>query len=132
MLAAATPLLRGADGSYDIQLQLHPKDLGVVHLAVTVHHGEVSIQMNASDAGCPGRPAVRPSDLRQQLEDQGLSAGSMEVGSGGAEPRQPETPWQRLGSLSRPAGSDPEPLTLDEPRTGHPLRARPTNVRSTR
>ncbi len=118
VLAAATPLLRGADGSYDIQLQLHPKDLGVVHLAVTVHHGEVSIQMNAPDAGA--RDALRSglSDLRQQLEDQGLSAGSMEVGSGGAEPRQPETPWQRLGSLSRPAGSDPEPLPSTSPGPG--------------
>jgi len=93
VFTAVSPLLRGADGSYGLHLQLHPKDLGAVQVTVDVRHGEISIQMHATDPAA--RDALRSglSDLRQQLEDQGLRAGSMEVGSGGANARQPETSW---------------------------------------
>jgi flagellar hook-length control protein FliK len=95
VFTAVSPLLLGADGSYGVRLQLHPQDLGAVQVIVDVRHGEISIQMQASDAAA--RDALRGglSDLRQQLEGQGLRAGSMEVGSGAANPRQPETPWSR-------------------------------------
>jgi flagellar hook-length control protein FliK len=95
VFTAVSPLLRANDGSYRIQLQLRPHDLGAVQVIVNVRHGEISIQMHAPDAAA--RDALRGgmSDLRQQLEDQGLRAGSMEVGSGGANARQPETPWVR-------------------------------------
>jgi hypothetical protein len=33
------------------------------------------------------------SELRQQLEDQGLRAGSMQVGSGGPNAQQRQTSW---------------------------------------
>ena len=93
VFAAVSPLLSGADGSYGIHLQLHPRDLGAVQVTVHIHHGEISIQINAPDAAA--RDALRGglSDLRQQLESQGLRPGSMEVGSGGANGRQPEMSW---------------------------------------
>jgi flagellar hook-length control protein FliK len=95
VFTAVSPLLRGADGSYGMELQLHPQDLGAVQVTVDVRRGEISIQMNSTDPAA--RDALRSglSDLRQQLEDQGLRAGSMEVGSGGANARQPETSWSR-------------------------------------
>jgi hypothetical protein len=58
------------------------------------------------------------SDLRQQLEGQGLRAGSMEVGSGGANPRQPETPLSRRpgGAADRPdRGHHPADRTVTAP-----------------
>ena len=109
VFTAVSPLLRAADGSYGVRLQLHPQDLGAVQVIVDVRHGEISIQMHSTDAAA--RDALRGglSDLRQQLEGQGLSAGSMEVGSGGANARQPETPWSRPGTAERHGRGDQSP-----------------------
>jgi flagellar hook-length control protein FliK len=109
VFTAVSPLLRAADGSYGVRLQLHPQDLGAVQVIVDVRHGEISIQMHSTDAAA--RDALRGglSDLRQQLEGQGLSAGSMEVGSGGAHARQPETPWSRPATAERRGGGDQSP-----------------------
>lgn len=102
VFTAVSPLLRGEDGSYGIQLNLHPKDLGSVQVTVDVRHGEIAIQMHAADPAA--REALRSglSDLRQQLEDQGLRAGSMEVGSGGADARQPDASWSRSPGIQPP------------------------------
>ena len=103
VFTAVSPLLRGADGSYGIHLQLHPRDLGAVQVTVDMHHGEISIQINAPDAAT--RDALRGglSDLRQQLENQGLRSGSMEVGSGGANAQQPQTPWSGPPDIETPS-----------------------------
>ena len=73
-----------------------------MQVTVDVRHGEISIQMHATNEDA--REALRGglSDLRQQLEDQGLRTGSMEVGSGGADPRQRETSWARSHGLDVP------------------------------
>jgi len=73
-----------------------------VQVTVDVRHGEISIQMHAANE--VAREALRGglSELRQQLEDQGLRTGSMEVGSGGADPRQRETSWARSRGLDVP------------------------------
>jgi flagellar hook-length control protein FliK len=101
-LAAVSPLLRGADGGYTVQLQLHPIDLGLVQVSVEVRHGHISIQMHAANEGA--REALRGglSDLRQQLEEQGLRAGSMEVGSGSTNAQQREMPQPRSQRVDVP------------------------------
>jgi flagellar hook-length control protein FliK len=88
VFAAVVPLLRGDDGSYGVQLQLHPHDLGAVQVTVDVRHGEISVQLHAADPAAQDALRDGLSDLRRQLEDQGLRTGSLEVGSGGADPRQ--------------------------------------------
>ena len=92
-------------GSYGIQLNLRPHELGPGQVNVDVRHGEISIQMHATDPAA--RDALRNglSDLRQQLEGQGLRAGSMNVGSGGANARQPETSWSRSQGVESPQHS---------------------------
>ena len=87
VFAAVGPMLRGDDGSYGVQLQLHPHDLGAVQVTVDVRHGEISVQLHSSDPAAQDALRDGLSDLRRQLEDQGLRTGSMEVGSGGADPR---------------------------------------------
>lgn len=118
VLTAVSPLLRGPDGSYGIELQLHPQDLGAVRVTVDVRLGEISIQMHSTDAAA--RDALRGglSDLRQQLEDQGLRAGSMEVGSGGANARQPETSWSGSEGIDAPERSPVPPDPLVAPAAG--------------
>jgi len=114
VLTAVSPLLRGADGSYGVQLRLHPEDLGAVQVNVDVRHGEISIRLHATNEAA--RDALRSglSDLRQQLEDQGLRAGSMEVGSGGANAQQRETSWSRSQHVEVPRG---DPTLSDQPVT---------------
>ena len=113
VFAAVSPLLGGADGSYGIHLQLHPRDLGAVQVTVHIHHGEISIQMNAPDAAARDVLRGALSDLRQQLESQGLRPGSMEVGSGGAKGRQPETSWPRTEGSNVPKhGLGPADLSV--------------------
>lgn len=103
VFTALSPLIRGADGSYGVKVQLHPNDLGAVQVVVDVRHGVVSLQMHSTDAAA--RDALRGGmpDLRQQLEDSGLRAGSMEVGSGGANAQQPQTPWSRPPDIETPS-----------------------------
>jgi len=102
------------DGSYGVQLRLHPEDLGAVQVNVDVRHGEISIRLHATNEAA--RDALRSglSDLRQQLEDQGLRAGSMEVGSGGANAQQRETSWSRSQHVEVPRG---DPTLSDQPVT---------------
>ena len=116
VFTAVSPLLRADDGSYGVRLQLHPRELGAVQVIVDVRHGEISIQMHSADAAA--RDALRGglSDLRQQLEGQGLSAGSMEVGSGGAHARQTDTPWSRPGTPEgRSRGGQPPDRNVAAP-----------------
>ena len=133
VFAAVGPLLRGDDGSYAVQLQLHPHDLGAVQVTVDVRHGEISVQLHSPDPAAQDALRDGLADLRRQLEDQGLRTGSMEVGSGGADPRQRDG-TRRSRSSIRVGGTAALP-----PGTG-PLvstaagtnRARPENVRSRR
>ncbi len=133
MFAAVGPLLRGDDGSYAVQLQLHPHDLGAVQVTVDVRHGEISVQLHSPDPAAQDALRDGLSDLRRQLEDQGLRTGSMEVGSGGADPRQRDgTP---PAAVRRPRRRDRGPARGDRPARSHPRRihrARPENVRSRR
>jgi flagellar hook-length control protein FliK len=105
VFAAVSPLLRGDDGSYAVQLQLHPHDLGAVQVTVDVRHGEISVQLHSSDPAAQDALRDGLSDLRRQLEEQGLRTGSMDVSSGGADPRQRD-------------GTRPQPFAVRIPATG--------------
>ena len=108
VFAAVGPLLRADDGSYAVQLQLHPHDLGAVQVTVDVRHGEISVQLHSPDPAAQDALRDGLSDLRRQLEDQGLRTGSMEVGSGGADPRQRD-------------GTRPQPFAVRVAASGAPL-----------
>jgi flagellar hook-length control protein FliK len=108
VFAAVGPLLREDDGSYAVQVQLHPHDLGAVQVTVDVRHGEISVQLHSPDPAAQDALRDGLSDLRRQLEDQGLRTGSMEVGSGGADPRQRD-------------GTRPQPFAVRVATTGAPL-----------
>jgi flagellar hook-length control protein FliK len=105
VFAAVSPLLRGDDGSYAVQLQLHPHDLGAVQVTVDVRHGEISVQLHSSDPAAQDALRDGLSDLRRQLEDQGLRTGSLDVSSSGADPRQRD-------------GTRPQPFAVRVPATG--------------
>ena len=81
-------------------------DLGAVQVTVDLRHGEISVQLHSGDAAA--RDALRDglSDLRQQLEDQGLRAGSLEVGAGGADPRRRPDQQPVTRGITIPGGAN--------------------------
>ena len=114
VLAAVSPLLRGDDGSYAVQLQLHPHDLGAVQVTVDVRHGEISVQLHTPDAAAQDALRDGLADLRRQLEEQGLRTGSMEVGSGGPQQHREDARRQPVGLVvpgTRTVATRPGPAT---------------------
>lgn len=101
VLHAVSPLLHAPDGSYSLELQLHPRELGLVHVTVEMRHGELSIHLHAADAGAGDLLRDSLPDLREQLEAQGLRTAGLDVGSG--------------SQGGRPA---PEPRDLAPPASG--------------
>lgn len=73
------PLRHRGDGDYSVTLKLHPAHLGSVEIVVTLSGGQVSMSMNTDNAGARDMLRQQMDDLRQSLEDAGLSTGSLDV-----------------------------------------------------
>jgi len=101
VLTAVSPLLRGPDGGHQLQLQLRPHDLGTVNVTVDVSHGEVTIHLHAADDAARDLLRDHLPDLRHQLEEQGLRAGTLEVGTGGPDAQQ----WRARDGQTSPGGT---------------------------
>ncbi|MEM9200518.1 MAG: flagellar hook-length control protein FliK [Actinomycetota bacterium] len=71
---------RLADGSHRLSLQLYPEELGVVQLEVALRDGQ--LHLRAATELDSTRRLLNASlpELREQLSDAGVSAGSLEVG----------------------------------------------------
>ncbi|WP_168582416.1 flagellar hook-length control protein FliK [Gephyromycinifex aptenodytis] len=91
VMQAVGPLLRGADGSYQIALHLDPAGLGRVRVQVEMRGGEVSIHMLAAEGGARDMLRDNLDQLRQQLSEMGLKSGSLDVDAGGADG---QNPWE--------------------------------------
>ncbi|MBW3083930.1 hypothetical protein KEM60_00112 [Austwickia sp. TVS 96-490-7B] len=87
--AAVLPALTRRDGRYEIDLQLDPAGLGRVKLSVTMHAGEISVQMQAADSGARDMLRQNLDQLRQQLADAGFGKTSVDVGDGSATWQDP-------------------------------------------
>jgi len=119
VMTAVSPLLRGPDGEQSLRLQLHPQDLGAVNVTVELRRGEVAIHLHAADGAAADLLRDHLPDLRQQLEDQGLRAGALQVdtgsagsadqGSGRQQPVRPDLPAP--GRTPAPAGPTSHPTT---------------------
>ncbi len=88
VMTAVSPLLRRADGSYSIAINLEPEHLGRVTLQIQVRAGEVAVTMQAADASAREMLRDNLSSLRQQLEQQGMKAGQLDVHDGFSFARQ--------------------------------------------
>ncbi len=88
VMTAVSPLLRRADGSYSIAINLEPEHLGRVTLQIQVRAGEVAVTMQAADASAREMLRDNLSSLRQQLEHQGMKAGQLDVHDGFSFARQ--------------------------------------------
>lgn len=125
VMTAVSPLLRRADGSYSIAINLEPEHLGRVTLQIQVRAGEVAVTMQAADASAREMLRDNLSSLRQQLEHQGMKAGQLDVHDGFSFARQFQSSQGgggladgRLGAQQHPAGtgSDEQSSSEHDPR----------------
>lgn len=78
-------VLQAEEGGHSLRVELHPPELGRLHIRVTVEHGVVSANIVA-ESGATGQLIEQYlPQLRQALAAQGLDVGrlSVAVGSGG-------------------------------------------------
>jgi flagellar hook-length control protein FliK len=80
-VAGAVRPLRLADGSHQVNLQLHPAELGSVHVEVALREGRISLHLVAETAAA--RQALQQSlpELRADLEAAGLRTDALQVGA---------------------------------------------------
>jgi flagellar hook-length control protein FliK len=78
LVRALGPLRSAGDGTHRITLELHPAELGSVRVLVELRAGTMNVQLAGGDLA---RDAMRHGlpDLRQQLENLGISTGSLDV-----------------------------------------------------
>lgn len=98
---AVGPLLRGPDGSYQVQLNLLPAHLGQVRISVEVRGSEVAIQMLTIDNNARDLLRGNLDSLRQDLQQMGLRSGHLDVSDGrdGSQRR-----WNEPGFGDLPGG----------------------------
>jgi hypothetical protein len=115
MLAAVAPLRHSPDGVHRMVLQLHPAELGAVQITAELREGTIHLQLHGATE--VGRDALRASldDLRRDLSDAGISAGSLDVGgeAAGSWGRQGSGPGG--GSLGDGAGEGGRGAARPEP-----------------
>lgn len=102
---------RLSDGTHRLSLQLHPEDLGAVQLEIALREGRLHLRAVAQTEA--GRSALQSSipELRSELLDAGVDAGSLEVGGETAD-GSTHAETSRDGTAdTRPAAATAGPAT---------------------
>jgi flagellar hook-length control protein FliK len=79
VLGALLPLHNRPDGTYTMQLELHPHDLGRVQLTVELHKGVLSVHMQADTPEARAAIAAHLDHLRNLLDGQGVQTGRLDL-----------------------------------------------------
>lgn len=83
VLGALLPLHNRPDGTYTMQLELHPHDLGRVQLTVELHKGVLSVHMQADRPEARAALAAHLDHLRDLLDAQGVQTGRLDLANNG-------------------------------------------------
>ncbi|MBK7722277.1 MAG: flagellar hook-length control protein FliK [Austwickia sp.] len=111
-----SPLLKRADGSYSVAINLEPEHLGKVSLQVHIRAGEISVTMQAADASAREMLRDHLGSLRHQLEQQGMQAGRLDVSDGSSWAQQFQSPQgEGAAADSRMSGHHLAGTGSDEP-----------------
>lgn len=74
----------------ELDIQLHPAELGNIRIFLRWESGQVHLQVHASEAATGQLLQNQLSDLRQNLINQGVDCGSLQMGQGGEGQQQPQ------------------------------------------
>ncbi|MFZ3130497.1 MAG: flagellar hook-length control protein FliK, partial [Desulfosporosinus sp.] len=69
----------------ELDIQLHPVDLGKIQIAMRWENGQVHLVIQASEATTGQLLQNQLSDLRQNLTNQGVNCGMLQMGQGGEQ-----------------------------------------------
>ncbi|AFQ45729.1 flagellar hook-length control protein FliK [Desulfosporosinus meridiei] len=92
----------------ELDIQLHPEELGKVRILLRWEGGQVHLQVHANEAATGQLLQNQLSDLRHNLVNQGVNCGSLEMGHNG------ERQQQQQGDEARRTFHQNEPLSEDE------------------
>jgi len=67
----------------ELEIQLHPADLGKIQIGMRWENGQVHLVVQASEAATGQLLQNQLSDLRQNLTNQGVNCGMLQMGQGG-------------------------------------------------
>jgi flagellar hook-length control protein FliK len=127
LLPHVAPLRRGPDGVHRLTVNLRPVELGPVQVLVEVREGVLHLEFTgASELSREALRAALP-DLRRELTDAGVAAGTLDVRSDaarpdGSRPHGSGDPATGRGSSSdrRSAVPETDRATTDEPSAQQP------------
>ena len=74
----------------ELDIQLHPEELGKIRIFLRWESGQVHLQVNATEAVTGQLLQNQLSELRQNLTSQGVNCGSLQMGQGGERQQQPQ------------------------------------------
>ncbi|EHQ91593.1 flagellar hook-length control protein FliK [Desulfosporosinus youngiae] len=74
----------------ELDIQLHPEDLGKIRILLRWESGQVHLQVQASEAATGQLLQNQLADLRQNLMSQGVNCGSLQMGQEGEGRQQPQ------------------------------------------
>ena len=113
------PLRLGEDGSYDISLDLAPKELGRVRIDVELRGATISLTLHAESAATRDLLQTSLGRLRAELEAAGLHAGHLDVGGRGTDgrgaPGQGDSSNATHSAEHGANGADDAPVTTQIP-----------------
>ena len=72
----------------ELDIQLHPADLGKIQIGMRWENGQVHLVVQASEAATGQLLQNQLSDLRQNLTNQGVNCGMLQMGQGGERQQQ--------------------------------------------
>ena len=106
------PLQRGADGTYQVRIEMRPPELGRVDMRVEIRDGVVHASIHAEHAQTADLVRSALHDLRARLDADGMRSGQFTVDSQGAgssnrDNQSATSRTTRRGNKHDAAGTDP-------------------------
>src|SRR5665648_1073454 len=74
----------------ELEIKLHPADLGKIQIGMRWENGQLHLVVQASEASTGQLLQNQLSNLRQNLTDQGVNCGMLQMGQGGERQQNPQ------------------------------------------
>jgi len=101
-------VMNGSQDLKQLNIQLHPADLGKIQIDLRWENGQVHLQVQASQTATGQLLQNQLPDLRQALINHGVNCGMLQMGQGGERQQNPH------GDESRRTFNQNTPLNKDE------------------
>lgn len=113
---------RLADGSHRLSLQLHPEELGAVQLEIAIRDGQLHVRAVAETDAARLALEQNLPELRSDLRDAGVRAGSLEVGPDASGRDRSDSPTRDSRTQARGESvAEENPTTTPESSTSSGL-----------